>query len=60
MIIGNKTDLRYEVNHELVIKFASENEFIYFEASAKKGKGVQEAYDALVRKIVKENFKLGC
>ena len=40
MIIGNKTDLRYEVNSEEVMKFASDNDFIYFESNAKKGKGV--------------------
>ena len=40
IIIGNKTDLKREVPKEEAMKFAQENDFLYFEACAKKGKGV--------------------
>ena len=40
LIIGNKTDLKREVSKEDAMKFAQDNDFIYFETNAKKGKGV--------------------
>ena len=56
LIIGNKTDLRREVTKEEASKFASDNNFLYFETCAKKGKGVQSAYDTLARKVISDIF----
>ena len=60
LIIGNKTDLKRLVEKEEAMKFAQDNDFLYFETQAKKGKGVAIAYDAMVRKVISDTFKQDC
>ena len=60
LIIGNKTDLKRLVEKDEAMKFAQDNDFLYFETCAKKDKGVQTAYDAMVRKVINDTFKQDC
>ena len=54
IIIGNKIDIfEREVTKEDAEKFAKEQNFQYFEASAKSGKGIDECIQYLVRKVLK-------
>ncbi|KRY56453.1 Ras-related protein Rab-18-B [Trichinella britovi] len=53
MLIGNKVDLNErEVTEEEAAKFAWGNSMLYLETSAKTSKGVQMAFEELVRKIL--------
>ncbi|KRZ75028.1 Ras-related protein Rab-18-B [Trichinella papuae] len=53
MLIGNKVDLdEREVTEEEAAKFAWSNSMLYLETSAKTSKGVQMAFEELVRKIL--------
>ncbi|KRY41942.1 Ras-related protein Rab-18-B [Trichinella spiralis] len=53
MLIGNKVDLNErEVTEEEAAKFAWSNSMLYLETSAKTSKGVQMAFEELVRKIL--------
>ena len=53
VIIGNKNDLeaKRQVSKEEAQKFADTYHFPYFEASALTGKGVMEAFSALIEKV---------
>ena len=54
IIIGNKIDLEdmREISKEVASTFAKENNFKYFETSAKTGEGVDEAFRDLVNQVL--------
>ena len=54
IIVGNKIDMENmrELSKEDGKKIASENDFKYFETSAKTGKGVDEAFKEIVNQIL--------
>ena len=55
IIIGNKIDLQdnREISNEDANKFANQNNYKYFETSAKTGEGVDEAVREIVNQILK-------
>ena len=55
IIIGNKVDLQdnREISNEDASKFAKDNNYKYFETSAKTGEGVDEAVREIVNQILK-------
>ena len=57
IIIGNKIDMEEsrEINKENAEKFATENNYKYFETSAKTGENVDEAIKELVNQVLKQN-----
>ena len=56
IIIGNKIDIfEREVSKEAGENFAKEQNFDYFETSAKSGKGVKECIKFLVEKVLKNS-----
>ncbi len=56
IIIGNKIDKDdREIEKEEAEKFASENNYKYFETSAKTGEGVDEAIRELVKLVLNQN-----
>ena len=57
IVIGNKEDLKREVNKEDAENFCKEKGYKYFEVSAKEGKGIQEAINYLVEMVIKSNSK---
>ena len=60
IIIGNKIDMddMRDINKEEADKFAKENNYKYFEASAKTGEGVDEAFREIVNQILDNSDKL--
>ena len=56
IIIGNKIDLSREVSKEEAEKFASENNVVYFETSAKDNKGIPESIRYLVGEVLKDKI----
>ena len=60
IIIGNKIDMddMRDINKEEADKFAKENDYKYFEASAKTGQGVDEAFREIVNQILDNSDKL--
>ena len=60
IIIGNKIDMddMRDINKEEADKFAKENDYKYFEASAKTGEGVDEAFREIVNQILDNSDKL--
>ena len=60
IIIGNKIDMddMRDINKEEADKFAKENNYKYFEASAKTGQGVDEAFREIVNQILDNSDKL--
>ena len=59
IIIGNKIDLEdmRDISKDIANKFAKENNFKYFETSAKTGEGVDEAFRDLVNQILANSDK---
>ena len=57
IIVGNKIDMEEsrEVDKETAEKFATENNYKYFETSAKTGEGVDEAVRNLVNQVLNNN-----
>ncbi len=56
IILGNKIDLEgREVNTEDAEKFAKENNYKYFETSAKTGEGIDNAIRELVTLVLNQN-----
>ena len=60
IIIGNKIDMEEsrETSKEDAEKFAKENNYKYFETSAKTGEGVDDAIRELVIQILKQNGQI--
>jgi GTPase SAR1 family protein len=60
IIIGNKIDMKdsRETSKEDAEKFAKENNYKYFETSAKTGEGVDDAIRELVIQILKQNGQI--
>ena len=60
IILGNKIDMEdsREINKENAEKFANENNYQYFETSAKTGEGVDNSIRELVKLILKQNGKM--
>ena len=59
IIIGNKIDLEdmRDISKDVASAFAKENNFKYFETSAKTGEGVDEAFSDLVNQILANSDK---
>ena len=59
IIIGNKIDLEdmRDISKDVASAFAKENNFKYFETSAKTGEGVDEAFRDLVNQILANSDK---
>ena len=59
IIIGNKIDLEdmRDISKDVASAFAKENNFKYFETSAKTGEGVDEAFRDLVNQILANSYK---
>lgn len=59
MLLGNKSDLERKVSREEAVSFAVKNGFMFAEASAKTGEGVEDAFKKLAIEIYKreENLK---
>ena len=57
IIVGNKIDMEEsrEVEKETAEQFATENNYKYFEASAKTGEGVDDAVRDLVNQVLNNN-----
>ena len=57
IIIGNKIDLEdaREINKLVAEKFAKDNNYKYFETSAKTGEGVDDAFREIVKQILARN-----
>ena len=57
IIVGNKLDMTdsREITEEVASKFAKENNYNYFETSAKTGQGVDKAIRDLVTQILNQN-----
>ena len=60
IIIGNKIDMEEsrEINKEDAEKFAKENNYKYFETSAKTGEGVDNAIRELIIQILKQSNQM--
>ncbi len=51
ILVGNKSDLEKVVDSEVVKNWCSEkNNIPFFEASAKEGSGVEDAFQVIARK----------
>ena len=59
IIIGNKIDLEdaRQINKSVAEKFAKDNNYKYFETSAKTGEGVDDAFREIVKQILGRNDK---
>ena len=59
IIIGNKIDLEDArvINKSVAEKFAKDNNYKYFETSAKTGEGVDDAFREIVKQILGRNDK---
>ena len=59
IVIGNKIDLEdmRDISKDVASAFAKENNFKYFETSAKTGEGVDEAFRDLVNQILANSDK---
>lgn len=55
IVIGNKIDLPREIKKEEAEKYANDNNFKYFETSAKTGEGIEESITYLVEQVLKNN-----
>ncbi len=53
LLLGNKCDLADErvITKEQAEALAAENNMIYFETSARDGKGVQEAFEYMIDQV---------
>ena len=60
IIVGNKIDMEdsREINKEDAVKFASDNNYKYFETSAKTGEGVDDAVRDLVNQVMNQGDQL--
>ena len=60
IIVGNKIDMEdsREINKEDADKFASDNNYKYFETSAKTGEGVDDAVRDLVNQVMNQGDQL--
>ena len=60
IVIGNKIDMEdsREIDKEEANKFATENNYKYFETSAKTGEGVDEAIRELVNLVLNQNGEI--
>ena len=60
IIVGNKIDMEdsREINKEDADKFASDNNYKYFETSAKTGEGVDDAIRDLVNQVINQGDQL--
>ena len=60
IIVGNKIDMEdsREINKEDADKFASDNNYKYFETSAKTGEGVDDAIRDLVNQVLNQGDQL--
>ncbi len=52
IIIGNKVDLSREVSFEEAKKLANEHKILYYETSAKKNIGVDEAFKGIILQVL--------
>ena len=61
LLLGNKCDLTDErvISKEQAQALAEENNMIYFETSAREGKGVQEAFEHMIDSVYKKKFAMG-
>jgi small GTP-binding protein len=57
IVIGNKIDLARDVKKEDAENFCKEKGYKYFEVSAQKGEGIEEAINYLVELVIKSNSK---
>jgi small GTP-binding protein len=53
IIIGNKIDLKREVNKEEAVDFAKENGIPYYEVSAKLNTNINDSIKSLIEEVVK-------
>ena len=60
IIVGNKVDMEdsREISKEDAENFAKENNYKYFETSAKTGEGVDEAIRELVTLVLNQNGEI--
>ena len=60
IIVGNKIDMEdsREINKEDAEKFASDNNYKYFETSAKTGEGVDDAIRDLVNQVLNQGDQM--
>ena len=54
ILIGNKLDIRRNINKEDIEKFIDDNFLIYYEISAKNGINVDLAFEKLAREVVEK------
>ena len=57
VVIGNKCDLKRQVEKEQLKSFADEYKVPYFEASAKTGEGVEESFNKLIENLLLKKEK---
>ena len=58
IIIGNKLDLKRQVEKKRLEQFAEEYKVPYFETSAKTGEGVEESFNKLIDNLSKKEKKI--
>ncbi|KAJ5074809.1 rab5 family gtpase [Anaeramoeba ignava] len=59
LLIGNKVDVKDQrkVKYEEAAEYAKENEFLFYESSAKSGENVEESFKALASLLNQNNQK---